>query len=488
MFELAELKNPIAKSDYQQAVPALRTQLLDLQQRLEAAGVPVLCLIAGVDGAGKGDLIDVLNQWLDPRYMRTHAFGDASDEEQERPEHWRYWMSLPERGRIALYVYGWYGPPMSARLYERIGAARLDAELARINRLERTLAGDGALIVKVWLHLSRKQQRKRLRALEANPETAWRVTDVDRRHLKLYDPFVAVAERVLRSTSTAYAPWFILNGQDDHYRRLTVTRHLIERLSARLAEPVRATSGAVSPVHTDSQSSLLGSLDLDVRLSRKAYQEEKALYQGRLSRRTRKLRSEKRSSVLLFEGWDAAGKGGAIRRITPALDARNYRVIPIAAPSDEEKSHHYLWRFWRHLPRAGKTIIYDRSWYGRVLVERVEGLASPEEWMRAYSEINDFEEDLTERGIVLLKFWLHISPEEQLRRFEDRRNTDYKRYKITEDDYRNRSKWDLYEAAVDEMVTRTSTEYAPWHLIPANDKYHARIEVLRQVCAAYDQC
>ncbi|MFO1418248.1 MAG: polyphosphate:AMP phosphotransferase [Methylotetracoccus sp.] len=487
MFELANLKNSVPKREYAAAIPAIRTELLELQQRLEQAAVPVVCVIAGVDGAGKGDLIGVLNEWLDPRYMRTHAYGEPSDEERERPSLWRYWMNLPERGHIALNVFAWYAPPISDSLYRALGNSRLDAELARINRLEKALVDDGALIVKFWLHLSRKQQRKRFRKLEANPETAWRISDVDRRHLKLYDPFVAVAERVLRETSTPHAPWFILNADDGNYRRLTVARQFIESVSARLGVPPHGAAGPFAPVRNAAGSGLLGALDLGVRLERRTYQERKAQYQGKLSLATRRLRAKGRSCVLLFEGWDASGKGGVIRRLTPALDARNYRVIPIAAPTDEERSRHYLWRFWRHLPRSGKVIIYDRSWYGRVLVERVEGLASVDEWMRAYSEINDFEEDLTEHGIVLLKFWLHISRDEQMRRFEDRQNTAYKRYKITDEDYRNRERWEQYEVAVDEMVTRTSTAYAPWHLIPANDKYHARIQVLKRVCKVLDK-
>lgn len=486
MFELAELAHDISKRDYEEALPAIRIELLDLQQRLEQVGIPVICVIAGVDGAGKGDLLNVLNEWLDPRYMQTHVFGEPSDEERERPAHWRYWMTLPVRGQIALYVVAWYGPPMADRLYRRIGSARLGEELARINRLERALVDDGALVIKIWLHLSRAQQRKQLKRLEKNPDTRWRVTDVDRKHLRLYAAFIDVAERTLRQTSTPEAPWLILNGYDVNHRRLAVARHLIERIASRLeSENGRPATGPTHPA-IPAERSLLGSMNPDVRLAKKAYRQLKADYQGRLARLTRKLRTAKRSSILVFEGWDAAGKGGIIRRITPVMDARNYRVIPIAAPTDEEKAHHYLWRFWRQLPRAGKVTIYDRSWYGRVLVERVEGFARPEEWMRAYSEINDFEEDLTEQGIVLLKFWLHISKDEQLRRFEARKNTAYKRYKITEEDYRNREKWDLYEQAVDEMVTRTSTEYAPWHLIPANNKYHARITVFRLICGAYE--
>ena len=191
--------------------------------------------------------------------------------------------------------------------------------------------------------------------------------------------------------------------------------------------------------------------------------------------------------LALFEGWDAGGKGGVIRRVTAALDARQYRVIPIAAPTDEEKAHHYLRRFARHLPRLGRFTIFDRSWYGRVLVERVEGFAPPDEWRRAYWEINDFEEELTDHGLIVMKFWLHISKDEQLRRFQERERTPWKQYKITDEDYRNREKWPLYERAVHDMVVQTSTAYAPWYLVAANDKRHARVEVLRHVVGRLEE-
>jgi polyphosphate kinase 2 (PPK2 family) len=232
----------------------------------------------------------------------------------------------------------------------------------------------------------------------------------------------------------------------------------------------------------DNQITVLNSLDMSLALTPKEYKKELAKQQGRLSHLARKAVHEGLSSIIVLEGWDAAGKGGLVRRLVPAMDARHYHIIPIAAPTDEEKAHHYLWRFWRHISRAGDVTIYDRSWYGRVLVERVEGLATPEKWMRAYSEINDFEAQLVEHGIVLTKFWIHITPDEQLRRFQSREDTPFKNYKLTEEDFRNRQKWPLYETAVDDMVERTSTEYAPWTLIEGNDKHFARIKALRVLC------
>ncbi|MDF9393216.1 MULTISPECIES: polyphosphate:AMP phosphotransferase [Methylococcus] len=486
MFEVAELKSRLDKTSYAAQVPDLRMQLLDLQQMIEPAGIPVVFLVAGLDCAGKGDIIHTLNEWMDPRYMETHAFGRPSEDERERPNHWRYWMAQPRRGRIGIFSVGWYGPPLADRLYSRIDEAVFLAELAHINRLEKAWTNDGAVVVKCWLHLSKKQQRKIIEKTENDPETRWKITETEHEHLKLYDEFLVIAEKALRATNTPEAPWFLVNGYDSHYRRIAVGRHLAQRITARL-EGVREQRVKPEPPVSSPGPSILGTVDLKVKLGKKAYRDEKTAFQSKISRLTRLARQQKRSAMLVFEGWDAAGKGGVIRRITPAMDARNYRVIPIQAPSDEERAHHYLWRFWRHLPRDGNVTIYDRSWYGRVLVERVEGFASDEEWHRAYSEINDFEEELTGHGIILLKFWLHISKDEQARRFREREQTRYKRYKITAEDLRNREKWDAYEQAVNDMVTQTSTTYAPWHLIAANDKYHARVEVFRTLCKAYQR-
>ena len=189
-----------------------------------------------------------------------------------------------------------------------------------------------------------------------------------------------------------------------------------------------------------------------------------------------------RSLMLAFEGSDAAGKGGAIRRIVQAIDARQVQIVPIAAPTQEELARPYMWRFWRQIPKKGRITIFDRTWYGRVLVERIEGFCSEADWLRAYSEINDFEHELRSDGVIILKFWLQVSKEEQLRRFKEREETAFKRYKITEEDWRNREKWDAYHEAVCDMVERTSTGLIPWTIVEANDKQFARVKVIETVC------
>ncbi len=486
MFEIAELDHTISKADYIAQEAELRVQLLTVQQQLKSCDFPVIILISGVDGGGKGDVINLLNEWMDPRYIRTFAFGTPSDEEKERPKFWRFWRTLPPKGSIGINVGSWYSDPLSQRVYGLINDATLQIQLMQIRQLEQLLIDDGALIIKCWLHLKKDEQKKRLKALEKDPETSWQVTERDKKHLKMYDDFLTVAERVLTDTSTGDAPWLIVDGFDIRYSSLTVGKHIFNRIQKQIKKRAAEKSLVIpaEPSHTlpVMQQNVLDSLDLSLTLDKKSYNQELSFYQGRLNKLARLAHEQKRSTILVFEGWDAAGKGGAIRRLTHAVDARAYQIIPIAAPTDEEKQHHYLWRFWRHIPRAGFLTIYDRSWYGRLLVERVEGFASEQEWQRSYSEIVNFEEALTAHGILVLKFWLHIDKDEQLARFKAREQIPYKQYKITEEDYRNRDKWDDYQLAVNEMVTRTSTQNTPWILVEANDKKYARIKIIKLFC------
>jgi len=487
MFEAAELGRKVSKQDYETQVEALRPELLDAQFALRETNIPVIVIVAGVDGAGKGQVVNRLNEWLDPRDVEVTAFGPHSDEEQERPAYWRYWRALPPRGRIGVVFGSWYTGPIVRRVYREVKDADLDRALDRIVSFERMLVQDGALLVKFWFHLSKEAQRKRLRCLEKDPDTRWQVSPIEWKHFKRYSRFAAISERAIRHTDTGLAPWVLVEATDPRYRDLMAGRTLLQALKQRLE--TQGTAGAVVPSPLPSPPpgpeaavTILDHVDISRRLDRDQYRRQLLHCQGKLSRLSRRAWTKGRSTVVVFEGWDAAGKGGAIRRMTAAIDARGYRVISIAAPTDEERAHHYLWRFWRHIPRAGHVTIYDRSWYGRVLVERVEGFASEPEWMRAHMEINDFEEQLCDHGIALVKFWLHISNEEQLRRFQEREQTPYKQYKITAEDWRNREKWDAYKDAVNDMVARTSTSYAPWTLVPANDKKYARIHILSTVC------
>ncbi len=487
MFEAAKVGRKVNKADFKTQVPELRTELLSVQRELRNSNTPVIVIVSGVEAAGKGEVVNRLNEWLDTRGLQTHAYWGESDEERERPRYWRFWRSLPPRGEIAIMFGSWYMAPLNDRVRNRTSDAELDDELNRIAAFERMLTEDGALVVKFWFHMSEKEQRKRLKQLKRNDRSRWRMAPKLSKLTEHYQHFESIAERLIRLTDTGIAPWYQIEATDRRYRDLTVGRTLLESIRTRLNSPSALRAEDIShapspPLSEEAQITVLDRVDLRRKLDRESYKSELKLLQGELNELAWKAYSRGKSSILVFEGVDAGGKGGAIRRITQCVDARLYRTIPVAAPTDEEKAQHYLWRFWRHIPRAGRVTIYDRSWYGRVLVERVEGFASDEEWRRAYAEINDFEEQLVGGGAILLKFWLHIDQDQQLHRFKQREETPYKKHKITEEDWRNREKWESYKTAVNEMVIRTSTEYAPWTLIPGNDKLHARINVLETVC------
>ena len=492
MFEATKVGRKLGKSAFKEQEAALRADLLQIQQELLNSDVPVVVLVAGVEGAGKGGLVNRLNKWLDTRGMQNFAFWDETDEERERPRYWRFWRALPARGHISVLFGGWYQSPIEHRFKGQCNDAELDAELNRIVDFERMLTLDGALVVKFWFHMPEDIQKVRLKALARDDRSKWKMHPEKKQFSKQYALYEQVAERVIRHTDRGIAPWYLIEATDHRYRDITVGRTLLNAIRARLEHPKVADTQVAShaPSLPDGESAnvtILDHVDLDAALDTKTYRSELAALQIRANLLAWEAYNQKRSIVMVFEGWDAGGKGGAIRRFTSAVDSRLYRSISVAAPTDEEKAHHYLWRFWRHLPRAGYITIYDRSWYGRVLVERVEGFASTEEWRRAYAEINQFEEQLIEGGTVILKFWLHIGEDEQLNRFQEREQVPYKQHKITDEDWRNREKWDQYKMAVNEMVVRTSTEYAPWTLVPGNDKLFGRVQVLRTICAALEK-
>jgi len=486
MFEAVELGRTVSKDEFNTQEPGLRMQLLEAQRALREAQVPLIVIVSGVEGAGKGEVVKRLYEWWDARGIRTHAFWDETDDERQRPRDWRHWRRLPPRGGIAVMFGGWYFRPMVDRAFGDIDDAQMDEELSHVKELERMLTDDGALIVKFWFHLSKASQKERIK----KPKKHWKRSSLEKLYQKHYDAFARIAERGIRMTDTGACPWYLIEAEDDRHRDLTVGRTLLEAIERRLREGATVDAAAVMhkpPAPVDAAVTILDHVDLSPTLAGKEYKKQLNKYQGKLNELAWAAYEQGRSGVVVFEGWDAAGKGGAIRRMTVALDPRLYRAVSVATPTDEEKAHHYLWRFWRHIPRGGYLTVYDRSWYGRVLVERVEGFAAEAEWMRAYQEINDFENQLCEHGIVLAKFWFHISPEEQLRRFREREDTPWKQHKLSEEDWRNREKWDDYKAAVNDMVVHTSTSYAPWSLIPGDDKKYARVEILKTLCARLEQ-
>ena len=484
MFETAELGRTTTKEEYKALEGALRMGLLTVQYELRDADFPVVLVLGGNDRFGCLEVTNLLHEWMDARYLEANVFESPSDEELERPRFWRYWRTLPAKGRIGIYHREWTTHTILDRLRGKLDDAGLDERLREIEGFERALVADGAVVVKFWLHIPRKALADRLSEAKKKASASWKVRRSDRLILRHFDRVQEVAEAVLHRTSMGDALWNVVESADSRYRDVTVAQILMRTLALRLAQPPKQRNLHPRAPSRDSPNPLtvLDRVDLSRKLEKDAYEKKLARYWERLGRVSRKLHRRGRSVVMVFEGWDAAGKGGAIRRLTKAMDAAHYRVIPVGAPTEEERGHHYLWRFWRQLPRAGHWTIFDRSWYGRVLVERLEGFAFEEEWKRAYAEIDDFESLIVARGTLLLKFWMHISPEEQLRRFKAREKVPFKKYKITADDYRNRDRWHEYELAADEMIQRTSTPVARWHLVPGNDKNWARIQVLKTVC------
>ena len=490
MFESAELGRKIDQAAYDKELPALREALLEAQFELQQQGrFPVIILINGVEGAGKGETVKLLNEWMDPRLIQVSTFDVQTDEELARPPAWRFWRQLPPRGRIGIFFGNWYSQMIQGRVHGHFKDAVLDQAIDGALALEQMLCDEGALIFKFWFHLSKKQMKTRLKELQDDPQRAWRLSPLDWQQSKTYDKFVRYGERILRRSSRDYAPWYVVEGANEYYRSLTVGRILLEGLQAALQQKDRPHSQphAAPLISSLDNLGLLDSLDMTQRLDKDEYQEQLATEQARLAGLMRDKRFRKHALIAVFEGNDAAGKGGAIRRVAAALDPRQYRIVPIAAPTEEERAQPYLWRFWRHIPARGKFTVFDRSWYGRVLVERVEGFCQPSDWLRAYGEINDFEEQLSNAGVVLVKFWLAIDQDEQFKRFKEREQIAFKRFKITEEDWRNRDKWDAYCDAVGDMVDRTSTSIAPWTLVEANDKRFARVKVLRTINDALER-
>ena len=487
MFEATKVGRSVSKQDYKEQQEELRTQLLEVQRALRHTNIPVIVLVSGVEAAGKGEVINRLNEWLDTRGVQTFAFWNESDEERERPRYWRFWRAMPPRGEISILFGGWYQTPIEHRFRGQCSDAELDGELNRIVDFERMLVQDGALIVKFWFHMSESDQKARLKELSRDDRSRWKMLPEKSKFSEHYAAFEQVAERVILHTDRGSAPWYLIEAGDRRYRDLTVGKTLLHAIRSRLAEheATEANGTPTSPELPESDSAqitLLDQLDLDLALPHEDYKSELKRLQAELNELAWNAYNKQRSTVLVFEGMDAGGKGGAIRRIATALDARAYRIVPIAAPSEDERAMPWLWRFWRQVPSHGNITIFDRSWYGRVLVERVEGFAREHEWLRAYGEINDFEHQLADAGVMVVKFWLAISHDEQLARFQAREQTGFKRFKITEEDWRNREKWLAYKDAVCDMIDRTSTQTAPWTLVEANNKHYARIKVLRTLC------
>lgn len=489
LLNFSEPDRSLDKSTYREQMKTLLQQLRSLQQVCWENKLAVVVVLEGWAAAGKGALVRKMATHMDPRGFTVHPIWPPTPAEQQYPFLWRFWQKLPAKGSFGFFYHSWYTHILEDRLFKRVQAEKVPGIIRQINAFERQLADDGVAIAKFWVHLSQQELKRRLKRYTAQPLESWRVRPEDWMQEKHYKRYAGFAEEMLVHTSTGPAPWTVVEGDCKRWAQVkvltTVTATLREALDrqkirSQCPPPALPAQAHLEPMEPD----FLSQVDLTLSLSEAEYKKQLRREQVELRKLQLKIHQQQVPVLVLFEGWDAAGKGGAIQRLTDILDPRSYVVHAFGAPTDEEKAHHYLWRFWRRLPTAGQISIFDRSWYGRVLVERVEGLATEPEWRRAYREINEFEEQLTDAGYVLVKFWLQISADAQLQRFTAREQDPFKQHKITAEDWRNREQWSYYEVAVNQAIQRTNTPRAPWTLVAANDKYYARVKVIQTVTAA----
>lgn len=484
------LSNNNKSFDYKGLTSELEKNLSALQQKIREKKLPVIILFEGWGASGKGTLIADVIKMLDPRFFKVHSTLPAVEQERRYPIMKRFWENIPEYGTLSVLDRSWYQELAIAKMEDGISDEEYADRVNTVNTFERQLSDDGYLIIKFFLHISRKEQKKRFLKLKEDNATRWRVTELDKKRHKNYDAYYRQFDDMLGKTNTPHCPWKIIDTTDRAFTRFQVFNILVSQITnavntertypAFLEETAHRFELAPCPKLSE------------IKLENKAlqptkYADELKKARKELARLHGKIYKKKIPVIMAFEGWDAAGKGGAIKRISYALDPRGYEAVPVAAPDKRELNHHYLWRFWNDLPKTGHITIFDRSWYGRVMVERIEGFTPKERCDMAYREINEFEEELIRGGAIVLKFWLHIDKDEQLRRFNDRAQNPLKQWKITEEDWRNREKWDIYEAVVDEMISKTSTKAAPWNVIEANDKLYARIKIMTIIIDALSE-
>ena len=491
MLEKIDLSKKVDKKTYRRVMDEAEEKLGLLQRECKDAGIPVILVFEGMGAAGKGVQINRLIQALDPRGFDVYACDRPTEDEQMRPFLWRYWTKTPAKGRIAVFDRSWHRSVQVDRFDGLTREDKLGDAYQDILSFEKQLCDDGTVIMKFFLYIDKDEQKKRFKKLEGSKETSWRVTEEDWNRNKDFDRYLKMNEEMLEKTDTDYAPWVIIEAVDKDYAALKIVSTVMDRLEYELEhrrpEDEKTAQRQESKTRERFKNGVLSGIDLSKSLTEEVYKTRLKKLQKRLAELHSELYRLRIPVVIGFEGWDAGGKGGAIKRLTSNLDPRGYRVNPTAAPNDIEKVHHYLWRFWNSVPKAGHIAIFDRTWYGRVMVERIEGFCSEAEWRRAYQEINEMESHMANAGAVVLKFWLHIDKDEQERRFRERQANPAKQWKITDEDWRNREKWDQYEEAVNEMLIRTSTTYAPWIVVEGNDKRYARVKVLQTVVDALEK-
>ena len=491
MLEKIDLTKSLKKKEYKKRMAKLESKIAFLQRELKNLVVPVMIVFEGFGAAGKGTQINRLIQALDPRGFTVYSTDAETKDEKMHPFLWRFWTKTPEKGRIAVFDRSWYRKLLVDRYEKKTSKKEIPIILEEISSFEKQLTDGGTLVMKFFLDISEREQKKRFHKLMEKKATSWRVSDKDLDRNKHFQDYLEMADEMLTKTDSDYAPWTIVEAEDDRYATVKILSTVAAAFEDRYKKEKESKKKECEVDgrfdKSELNDSVLKKVDLSKKMEEKAYEKRLDELQKKLRLLHGKLYAKRIPVVLAFEGWDAGGKGGAIKRLTNALDPRGYTVNPTSSPNDIERAHHYLWRFWTKMPKDGHIAIFDRTWYGRVMVERIEGFCTTQDWQRAYKEINQMEQQLVNHGAVVLKFWLHIDKEEQARRFQDRQDNPEKSWKITDEDWRNREKWDLYEKAVDEMLVRTSTADAPWIIVEGNDKLYARIKVLETVVNALEK-
>lgn len=475
-----------SEEEIKERLEAVKEKLERQQLLIKEKKVPVLVVLEGWGTAGKGYAIGQIIQNIDPRFFKVVSMQKKTEDDKRKPFLYRHFAKIPEAGQFVFLDTAWMDEITEERLHGTISEDVYANRIESVRRFERQLTDNGYLVMKFFLHISKKEQSRRIAQLEHQKDTTWRVSKKDLWQNEYYEKCMDVFSGYLKNTNMPSAPWYIIDAKSRKWTEVQILETLTQGIEIALSNHQMAVP-LLQNVFPLKKMPLLCEIPLDKCMEEDVYKKELKQLQQRLGELHNRLYRKKVPVIIAYEGWDAAGKGGNIKRITGALDPRGYEVHPIASPEPHEKARHYLWRFWTRLPRTGHIAIFDRTWYGRVMVERLEGFCSENDWTRAYNEINEFEKELHDWGAVIIKFWVQIDKDTQLARFTDRQNTPEKQWKITEEDWRNRDKWDAYEGAVNEMIQKTSTTYAPWHILESVDKKYARIKALRIVIAELEK-
>ena len=478
MFERYNLNITVDEKAIEKSLPGIKEHLGELQRACRDNAIPVVILIEGWNASGITAVSGEIVQSVDPRGYNLYSIGTPTDEEKAHNLIWRFFIKTPAKGRIAIFARSWYSRTLAEQMSGLNWNEKLKESTSAIRNFERQLVDDGALVLKFFLHINKEEQRRRMIERERDTLTGWMITRGDWDFHHHYDLYLPVIEQIIEETDTPYAPWTIVEATNPVYAGFKLLSRITKVLEKRVSgKDLIGKSNPLVPIKTKKRLNL-ENIDLTKTVSKVDYPGQLSEFQGQVREAQYLLYKRKVPLIIVYEGWDAAGKGGNILRLTASMNPRGYEVVPVSRPNDYEVSHHYLWRFYSHFPKSGHITIFDRSWYGRVLVERVEGYCSETEWKRAYNEINEMEQNFVSEGGGILKFWLEIDKDEQLARFRQRETDSRKQWKITDEDWRNREKWGEYREAVNDMLAKTDSPFAPWTIVESNDKFYARLKTL----------